>query len=90
VYAKAWGGALAYADPLAEDKVRKKYRRWRVTEQRMALTNQAAFMHCLPVRRNVVVDDSVLDGPAAIHLLQAEFRLHAQKAILASLCGLDA
>jgi N-acetylornithine carbamoyltransferase len=90
VYAKAWGGALAYADPLAEDKVRKQYRRWRVTEQRMALTNQAAFMHCLPVRRNVVVDDSVLDGPAAIHLLQAEFRLHAQKAILASLWGLDA
>jgi ornithine carbamoyltransferase len=39
-------------------------------------------MHCLPVRRNVVVDDSVLDGPSSLHLTQAENRLHAQKAIL--------
>ncbi len=39
-------------------------------------------MHCLPVRRGVVVDGDVLDGPHAIHLLQAEYRLHAQKAIL--------
>jgi N-acetylornithine carbamoyltransferase len=48
----------------------------------MQRTREAAFMHCLPVRRNVVVDDAVLDSPHAIHLLQAEFRLHAQKAIL--------
>jgi N-acetylornithine carbamoyltransferase len=34
------------------------------------------------VRRNVIVDDAVIDGPQAIHLLQAEYRLHAQKAIL--------
>jgi N-acetylornithine carbamoyltransferase len=48
----------------------------------MARTRDAAFMHCLPVRRNVVVDDAVLDGPHAAHLDQAEYRLHAQKALL--------
>ena len=82
VYAKAWGGALRYDDPEGERALREQHRGWRVTPERMARTDNAAFMHCLPVRRNVVVDDAVLDGPDAIHLLQAEFRLHAQKAIL--------
>jgi N-acetylornithine carbamoyltransferase len=39
-------------------------------------------MHCLPVRRNVVVDDAVLDGPCSAVLDQAENRLYAQQAIL--------
>lgn len=82
VYAKAWGGPLVYTDPEGEAARRAAHRDWRVTETLMQRTREAAFMHCLPVRRNVVVDDAVLDGPHAIHLLQAEFRLHAQKAIL--------
>jgi N-acetylornithine carbamoyltransferase len=48
----------------------------------MARTDGARFMHCLPVRRNVVVTDSVLDSPASVVIDQAENRLHAQKAIL--------
>jgi len=82
IYAKAWGGALVYRDPQAEAEQRQRLRNWRVTAALMRRTREAAFMHCLPVRRGVVVDDAVLDGPHAIHLLQAEFRLHAQKAIL--------
>ena len=82
VYAKAWGGAMLYGNPEEEARIRKTYRDWRVTGPRMGRTADGAFMHCLPVRRNVVVDDVVLDGSQAIHLLQAEFRLHAQKAIL--------
>lgn len=83
VYAKAWSGPAVYTEPEAEHTQRLSYRdTWRVTAERMAATRDAAFMHCLPVRRNVVVDDAVLDGPHAIHLLQAEHRLHAQKAIL--------
>ncbi len=82
IYAKAWGGPLIYQDPDAEAARRQDFKDWRVTSELMARTNEAAFMHCLPVRRGVVVDDAVLDGPQAIHLLQAEFRLHAQKAIL--------
>lgn len=82
VYAKAWGGPLVYSNPEREQQLRNNHHDWRVTPERMAQTRDAAFMHCLPVRRGVVVDDAVLDGPQAIHLLQAEFRLHAQKAIL--------
>ncbi len=82
VYAKSWGGRLSYTDPVREAKLRRQYCDWRITEARMALTRDAKFMHCLPVRRGVVVDDSVLDGPDSLHLMQAEFRLYAQKAIL--------
>lgn len=82
VYAKAWAGPLVYESPFEEAATRARYRDWRVTAERMQRTRNGAFMHCLPVRRNVVVDDAVLDGPQAIHLTQAEFRLHAQKAIL--------
>jgi len=45
----------------------------------------AYFMHCLPVRRNVVVTDEVIDHPRSAVLGQAENRLHAQKAVLKSL-----
>ncbi len=82
IYAKSWGSRLCYTAPDDEAALRARYRHWRVTPELMARTRQAAFMHCLPVRRNVVVDDAVLDGPRAIHLKQAAFRLYAQKAIL--------
>jgi N-acetylornithine carbamoyltransferase len=82
VYAKAWGGRTVYDDPSEEARIRRSCKEWRVTEDRMNRAPHGVFMHCLPVRRNVVVDDAVLDGRQAIHLLQAEFRLHAQKAIL--------
>jgi N-acetylornithine carbamoyltransferase len=80
VYAKAWGGPLAYSDPAGEAELRTAaYAGWRITDRHVA---SGAFMHCLPVRRGVVVDGSVLDGPRSIHLLQAGFRLHAAKAVL--------
>ena len=53
----------------------------------MGLTNQATFMHCLPVRRNVVVSDEVLNSPASKVVDQAENRLHVQKALLLDLLG---
>lgn len=82
VYAKAWGGPMIYSQPEEESDIRNDLRDWRITADLMNQTSSPVFMHCLPVRRNVVVDDAVLDGPQSIHLLQAEFRLHAQKAIL--------
>ncbi len=82
VYAKAWGGHARYTDPSAEAEERHRHKDWRVTEGTMAATDKAKFMHCLPVRRGVVVDNEVLDGTDTLHLDQAEFRLHAQKAIL--------
>ena len=88
VYAKAWAGSAVYQDPDAEAERRRSHADWRIGEREMTRTERAAFMHCLPVRRGVVVEDAVLDGPDAIHLLQAEYRLHAQKAILEWVWGL--
>jgi N-acetylornithine carbamoyltransferase len=51
----------------------------------MASTDRGWFMHCLPVRRNVVVTDGVLDGPQNAAIDEAENRLHVQKAVLASI-----
>ena len=90
VYAKAWAAPLVYTDPDAEAGQRAALAGWRVTPEKMQRTREAAFMHCLPVRRGVVVDDAVLDGPHAVHLDQAEYRLHAQKAILEMMWGLEA
>ena len=53
----------------------------------MSLTNNAKFMHCLPVRRNVVVSDEVIDSSNSVVYDQAENRLHAQKAMLLKLLG---
>jgi N-acetylornithine carbamoyltransferase len=82
VYAKSWGALTDYGKTAAETARREKLRGWRVTEARMARGRNAAFMHCLPVRRNVVVDDAILDGPRSIVLQEAENRLWAQMAIL--------
>ena len=83
IYAKSWAGGRVYDDPAREAQQRASCANWRVTAERMARTRPgAAFMHCLPVRRNVVADDAVLDGSASVHLQQAENRLYAQKAML--------
>jgi len=89
VYAKAWAAPLVYTDPASEAALRAGGSAWTVDEAKMARTREAAFMHCLPVRRGVVVQDAVLDGPQAIHLDQAENRLHAQKAILEWMWGVS-
>jgi N-acetylornithine carbamoyltransferase len=82
VYAKSWGALGRYDDPEAEQAARLSHQSWTVDSALMARTDGARFMHCLPVRRNVVVTDSVLDSPASVVIDQAENRLHAQKAIL--------
>lgn len=82
VYAKSWGSLADYGNADAEAARRARLRGWRVTESRMSRGRDAHFMHCLPVRRNVVVDDAVLDGPRSIVLEEAENRLYAQQAIL--------
>ncbi len=79
IYAKAWGSQLRYDDPDQEKVLRDQYQSWQIREPHLG---NAAFMHCLPVRRGVIVEDAVLDSAQSIHLLQAEFRLHAQIAIL--------
>ncbi|MEX1311555.1 MAG: N-acetylornithine carbamoyltransferase [Candidatus Sulfomarinibacteraceae bacterium] len=84
VYAKSWGCLADFGDPEAEAVRRAPYRDWIVNEERMSATRDGAgvFLHCLPVRRNVVVSDGVLDGPWSKVTDQAENRLHAQRAVL--------
>ena len=82
VYAKAWAGGAVYDAPDTEARQRAAAADWLLTSGDMTRTDRARFMHCLPVRRGVVVDGDVLDADRAAHLLQAEYRLHAQKAIL--------
>lgn len=90
VYAKSWAAPVIYDEPLREAQLRKEiYKDWTLSGAKMKATNDAYFMHCLPVRRNVVVTDDVIDGPRARHIDEAENRLHAQKAILMKLWNLS-
>ena len=83
VYAKSWGSKKFYGAPEEDIAEREQYRgKWIVDEAKMARTNDAIFMHCLPVRRNVIVTDAVIDSPSSVVIDEAENRLHAQKAIL--------
>jgi N-acetylornithine carbamoyltransferase len=86
VYAKSWGSKDLYGAPEKDIAERAQYRgKWIVDEAKMARTNSAIFMHCLPVRRNVIVTDGVIDSASSVVIDEAENRLHVQKAILASL-----
>jgi N-acetylornithine carbamoyltransferase len=82
IYAKSWGSLLRYDDPAAEQDLRDSLKDWVVDSEMMSRTRRAYFMHCLPVRRNVVVNDEVIDSNRSVVLQEAENRLHAQKAIL--------
>ena len=67
IYAKNWS---AYADP-NYGKVLLTDRDWTVDAEKMALTNNAYFMHCLPVRRNMIVTDEVIESPQSIVIPEA-------------------
>ena len=88
VYAKSWGAKQFYGDPQKEIDYRGEFRiDWIVDDEKMQRTDDAVFMHCLPVRRNVIVTDDVIDGPNSLVIDEAENRLHVQKAILTRLLG---
>lgn len=70
VYAKNWA---AYADP-NYGKVLSKDRSWTITAEKMSLTNNAYFMHCLPVRRNMIVSDDVIESERSIVIPEAANR----------------
>ena len=86
VYAKSWGSRNFYGATEKDVAERARYRaKWIVDEEKMARTSEAIFMHCLPVRRNVIVTDGVIDSPASVVIDEAENRLHVQKAIMKEL-----
>ncbi|XMD33314.1 MAG: acetylornithine carbamoyltransferase [Candidatus Karelsulcia muelleri] len=73
IYAKNWSSYENYGKIIFKDLS------WTITKEKMQLTNKAKFMHCLPVRRNLVVEDSVLDN--SIVLNQAENRIFATQIV---------
>ena len=86
VYAKSWGSKNFYGVAEKDIAERSQYRgKWTVDEAKMARTNSAIFMHCLPVRRNVIVTDGVIDSAKSVVIDEAENRLHVQKAIMKEL-----
>jgi N-acetylornithine carbamoyltransferase len=86
VYAKSWASKDFYGAPETEMAFRADLRAaWIVDEEKMSRSNNAIFMHCLPVRRNVIVTDAVIDSPSSVVIDEAENRLHIQKAILTEL-----
>jgi len=87
VYAKSWGALPFYGNPDDEWALRRNYRHFMVDEEKMALTNDALFSHCLPLRRNVKATDAVMDAPYCAALDEAENRLHVQKAVMMTLLG---
>ena len=89
VYPKSWGALPFFGRPEEERHHRAGLRHWRLTPGAMRKTAGGAgiAMHCLPVRRNVEVDDAVLDGPWSAVYDQAENRLHAQRALLLEMLG---
>jgi len=76
IYAKNWSSYENYGQILSQDL------NWMVDERKMNLTNNAKFMHCLPVRRNVIVSDAVIDSPDSIVIQEAANREFAAQAVL--------
>lgn len=76
VYTKNWSTYEPYG------QIQPQPVDWMITPEKMALTNQGKFMHCLPVRRNVVVADGVLDSPHSLVIQQANNRTFAAQVVL--------
>src|SRR3546814_7153808 len=68
VYAKSWGALPYFGRWDAEKPLRDQYRHFIVDEEKMALTNQAVFSHCLPLRRNVKATDAVMEDRKSTRL----------------------
>jgi N-succinyl-L-ornithine transcarbamylase len=79
VYVKNWSSYEDYGKVLSTDA------NWMMTNKKLALTNNAKVMHCLPVRRNVELSDEILDGPNSLVTKEASNRVWAAQAVLAEI-----
>lgn len=76
IYAKNWASYSHYGEILSKD------RSWTVDSRKMALTNNAYFMHCLPVRRNMIVTDEVIESPVSLVIPEAANRVYSAQCVL--------
>ena len=79
VYVKNWSTYNDYG------KVYENDPKWMLTNDKLALTNNAKVMHCLPVRRNVELSDEILDGPNSLVTQEAANRVWAAQAVLSEI-----
>jgi N-succinyl-L-ornithine transcarbamylase len=79
VYVKNWSTYQDYG------KIYNNDPEWMMTDKKLALTNQAKVMHCLPVRRNVELSDEILDGSNSIVTQEASNRVWAAQAVLSEI-----
>jgi N-succinyl-L-ornithine transcarbamylase len=79
IYVKNWSTYQDYGKIYSNDPA------WMLTEEKLALTNNAKVMHCLPVRRNVELSDEVLDSANSVVTRQAANRVWAAQAVLSEL-----
>ena len=88
IYAKSWSSTRHYGDKLKDQKLREQHLDWRVDEHWFEnAKDDCRFMHCLPVRRGVVVADEILDGPRSVVIPEARNRMLAQMAVLHQMLG---
>ena len=85
VYAKSWGSLNYYGNPAAEILLRNDYKHFIVNDEKMNLTEDGVFSHCLPLRRNIKATDSVIDSPSCLAIQEAENRKHVQKSLLSKI-----
>jgi N-succinyl-L-ornithine transcarbamylase len=76
VYAKNWSSVEQYGQILSKDMS------WTVDAKHMAVTNNAYFMHCLPVRRNMIVTDEVIDSPRSLVIPEAANRVVSAQVVM--------
>ncbi len=76
VYAKNWASYDNYGQVLSQD------RSWTVTTEKMVLTDNAKFLHCLPVRRNMIVTDEVIESPQSLVIPEAANRVVSAQTVL--------
>ena len=81
VYAKNWS-CPGVTNPDDYGKILSKDMGWVVDSRHMAVTNDAYFMHCLPVRRNMIVSDEVIDSPRSIVIPEAANRVVSAQVVM--------
>ena len=79
VYTKNWCSYEQYGQILRTDD------EWMITPEKMQRTNDGKFMHCLPIRRNIVAADGVLDSPNALVIQQSQNRIFSAQSVLKQL-----
>lgn len=87
VYPKSWTAqptdGKTPMDPAKAKAIFEANKHWITTKEKMELTNDALYMHCLPADRGMEVTDEVIDGPNSVIVEEAANRLHAQKGLMA-------